>query len=318
MDYFQKTDTQVFSERDKNIIQTLSFVSASLSLCGCLFVIFSFLFFKNLQTFPFKLIFFVSCTELFVSCMVFLTDSNACWINAAITDYFELSTMMWISVISYNIYQTLCKGNKNVESLENYYHVTGWGIPVLLWVPVAVSDSFGEAGIWCWIPTTKVIQRWVCYYGPWAFVIMFNILIHIYVTKTVYSLQSKKLGPLQTLQSREQSNILTDKEGSQIILRLRLYVFVFLWVSLWSFGHRINELVDESSQSQLTFFAIMHAFFRPLQGFLNSLVYGIHRKLLNEYKIFFLTLKIFKYDRRQSDPILQRYKSYSFTTDQQK
>eukprot|EP00298_Acanthocystis_sp_HF-20_P019774 c240_g1_i1.p1 GENE.c240_g1_i1~~c240_g1_i1.p1 ORF type:complete len:312 (+),score=69.81 c240_g1_i1:20-955(+) len=287
------SDDTGYSDEDYNTIENLSFVSASLSCAGCIFIIFSYLFFKNLQMFPFKLIFFVSCTELVVSILTFVVEDNACWIRAAITDYFELSTMMWISIISFNIFQILCLGNKNVQLLEKYYHLVAWGIPLLLWIPVAVTGSFGDAGIWCWIPASKITARWACYYGPWTIVILFNVSLHLYITRSIYfQSKTKKISPQRVMAGQNQTQVLSDKQESQILTRLRLYVAVFLWVSFWSFGHRMDELIH-GHQSHLTTFAILHAFFRPLQGFLNSIVYGINRRLLNEYKVFFFTLHLF-------------------------
>eukprot|EP00301_Raphidiophrys_heterophryoidea_P021474 c5893_g1_i2.p1 GENE.c5893_g1_i2~~c5893_g1_i2.p1 ORF type:complete len:153 (-),score=23.56 c5893_g1_i2:40-498(-) len=132
----------------------------------------------------------------------------------------------------------------------------------------------------------------MCYYGPWTFALAFNLSIYLSVsaalsTSSAIASETPSLSHANVSTLASRSQLLSSKQEHQVILRLRLYLLVFFWVSFWSFGHRIDELVNPSHESRLTIFTIMHAFFRPLMGFMNSIVYGINRRLISEYRVLF-------------------------------
>ena len=56
---------------------------------------------------------------------------------------------MWTACIAHMLYQVLKKEDDDVERFEAVYHVLSWGVPALLAILLAVTDSFGDAGPWC-------------------------------------------------------------------------------------------------------------------------------------------------------------------------
>ena len=267
-----------FTQDEQIALQTVVILGAVLSMLGSSFIMFSYFWFPDLQTFPYKLIMFLSLADFFASSEYLLAiqdvgvtteDSECyqntfmCYFSAGLTQYFDMASFLWMAVISYNIYQVLVnRRGHDVVKLEKWYHVVCWGVPAILAVIVTATGSLGDSGNWCWIKQDHQIERWLCYYVILIMIMIFNVATY-YIT----------------------SGVLKQQGGAHqkaLTQRMMMYVGVFLFIRFWSVLNRFVELIVGNHGVYPLMF--LHSLFSPLQGFANAIVYGFNRKIKNHYR----------------------------------
>mmetsp|Transcript_14604 Transcript_14604/g.17003 ORF Transcript_14604/g.17003 Transcript_14604/m.17003 type:complete len:309 (-) Transcript_14604:895-1821(-) len=262
-----------FSQSQTFTIKIFTFLFASLSVVGSFMIIFSYWYFHMLRTFPYKLIVFLSIANLFSSIGYFFSEIGAegiydaecnetpgCIVSAIMTQFFDVANFFWTSIIAFNIYAVLVKGKgRAVEYWEKYYHMISWGLSGVLAVIVGASGGYGDAGIWCWIVESKMWLRFFCYYLPLVIVMTFNIVVCLIVMRAV----------------RDSS------QEAMVNFRLRLYVFVFIFVRMWSIFDRLQNAFNDTPVFSL---ALLHSIFSPMQGIANALVYGCNYQVVQQYR----------------------------------
>ena len=145
---------------------------------------------------------------------------------------------------------------------EPYYHAYAWGLPALLLIIVTGTGALGDAGNWCWIKRSHMAARMLCYYVPLIIIMIFNALEYFLIGTSL-----KNQGA-----SQQQA----------IMKRLRLYIVVFVFCRFWSVLNRVTEAIN--GDHGIFAFMLMHSLFSPLQGFANSIVYGLNKKILRTYR----------------------------------
>ena len=261
-----------------SLIKAVIFGSATLSFFGSTFIIFSYYYFIPLRTFPIKMIVMLSFSDLFSSLAYFVGFANhtstcfekelSCSLSSVMTQFFDVASFCWMTVIAFNIYQIITKARgASVESNEKYYHAFSWGVSSLLLIVSVATGSMGDAGNWCWIKRGYIFERLFCYYVP--LIVMIMAMASIYI----------KIGNnLKNFEMHETKNA--------IIRRLKLYLVVFLITRIPSITNRVAEMVSQESTFVLI---LLHAIFSPLQGFLNALIYGMNKKITRQWKEFIIT-----------------------------
>ena len=266
-----------FDPGQRHALQVVVILGAILSLLGSSFIMFSYFWFHDLQTFPYKLIMFLSLADWFASVEYLLaiqdvgvTTQNAdcyednfmCFMSAGMSQFFDMASFFWVACISYNIYQVLVKRRgADVVKFEKYYHMVCWGVPAFFTIIVTLTGSLGDAGNWCWIKRENQIERWLCYY-----VVLIIVMIVICVQYYRINQQLKTQGA---------------SHQRAIQARMILYIVVFLFIRFWSVLNRtVEALAGNHGVFVLTF---MHSLFSPVQGFANALVYGLNKKIMNHY-----------------------------------
>ena len=261
-----------------SLIKGVIFGSATLSVFGSLFIIFSYYYFIPLRTFPIKMIVMLSFSDLFSSVAYFVGFANhssscfekelSCSLSSVMTQFFDVASFCWMTVIAFNIYQIITKARgAGVESNEKYYHAFSWGVSSVLLIIVVSTGSMGDAGNWCWIKHEYIYERLFCYYIP--------LLLIIVAMTVIYT----KIG-------RNLKNFEMHETTNAIIRRLKLYLAVFLITRIPSVANRVVEMVNQESTFVLM---LLHAIFSPLQGFLNALIYGMNKKIIRQWKEFIST-----------------------------
>ena len=114
-------DEMDFSVGEAGAIKVVTLISATLSVLGSAFIIFSYLFFEDLQTFQMRLIAFLSVADLFGSLSYLFGAGHApnqcdigfsCTLTASMSQFFDLATFLWTTCIALNIFlvSTACSG----------------------------------------------------------------------------------------------------------------------------------------------------------------------------------------------------------------
>jgi hypothetical protein len=267
-----------FETSERLALQAVVITGAILSMMGSSFIIVSFFAFPDLQTFPYKLIMFLSLADFFSSSTYILAiqdvglnpedvgdcfeDNFMCFFSAGMSQYFDMASFLWMGVISFNIYQVFVKQKGNdVVKFEKYYHFVCWGTPAFFLIIITATDGLGDAGNWCWIKRDHQLERWFCYYIPLVIVMIFNVSSYWSVNKAI-----------------KESKMAQHKA---FMGRMILYIGAFLFIRFWSVLNRFVELVD----GNVGVFPLMflHSLFSPAQGVANALVYGFNKKLKEHY-----------------------------------
>jgi len=140
-----------------------------------------------------------------------------------------------------------------------YYHVICWGIP-LLSVVISVSCSrYANIGPWCFL----VPDSWfrLFYYMPLAIVFLVNfgvfVAIRLKLSKHKYTIESSM-------------NVMVS-----------FYLVAFLAAQLPAVTNGMQNTFQP--KNPIFFLYIFQAFFQPVQGFFNCLVYGKNEGFLAHY-----------------------------------
>eukprot|EP00753_Platysulcus_tardus_P005965 PLAT13825.1.p1 GENE.PLAT13825.1~~PLAT13825.1.p1 ORF type:complete len:319 (+),score=61.94 PLAT13825.1:46-957(+) len=256
------------SASQMSTLRAITLVTASLSICGSLFIIFTFFKFPSLQTVPFRLIMLLSVAD-FGSSITYIIGASSdapavCTISGFMSQFFDLATFLWVGCIAVNLYFVFLRGGLATKRNLAAFHAVAWGLPLVLAIITVAIGAIGPAGLWCWITADFQALRWLFFYVP-LWVIMAAIAV-------VYTRVIGKFGEKST----------SKKDSRAVTSRLRLYVLVFLFLRLWSTANRIQNAV--APNSPVFFLLAMHSLFSPLQGFLNALVYGLNKKVLALYR----------------------------------
>lgn len=136
-----------------------------------------------------------------------------------------------------------------------------WGVPALLLAVNLLMSSFGPTLVWCWIDSSYNDLRLGTFYAP---------LIAIFITNLIF----------YCLIGRSLKSMGEDKQ-SAINSRLRQYLLIFFFVRVWSIINRLQNWIQPGQPVFWLYF--MHAACSTLQGFCNSVVYGLNVRVRAHY-----------------------------------
>ena len=141
-----------------------------LSLFGSLTIILLFFCKRNLRSFVFTLVLFLSISELFnsianvMSINKLLPKENRllCDIQSVIITYTDMCSLIWMCIISYTIRDLMINNNQNFSKRKIIFILFGFFVPIVFTILQAViyftqRDDESEKSIqiisdcWCWI-----------------------------------------------------------------------------------------------------------------------------------------------------------------------
>ena len=159
------------STAELSFIQQVSDAVSTLSLLGSLFIVFCYVRFSSLrEKASFRLVFCLSVSDLCNHIFDFVgpnaaeisamksgqPTSSSCYAQALGNAEFELSSVLWTTVIAAVLYAQVVLGvrQERVERSFFYISAAAWGTPLCLAIlPILVEGPgvYGVAGSWCWI-----------------------------------------------------------------------------------------------------------------------------------------------------------------------
>lgn len=137
-----------------------------LSLIGSSLIIISYLLFKNLKRFIFRLIAHLALADLIFSLSFFMINENAqdknqsfCEFQAFLLYASSLSSIFWTSIIAYSLYRiVLANSSKGVLKYENIFICIGYLVPLILSIIPFFFEKYGPQSLltdkvnsWCGI-----------------------------------------------------------------------------------------------------------------------------------------------------------------------
>ena len=127
---------------------------SSLSLLGCAVIALLIIILKKYKSTVQKLIFWLSVSGFLRSLAYLLTQPHKshiiyCRVKGFFLQYFDSTNLLWVLMITVN--SLLIVKRKNYKYYYNWYHIIVWSGSLIWSLIPFFSDSYGHAGIWCWI-----------------------------------------------------------------------------------------------------------------------------------------------------------------------
>ncbi|XP_075459606.1 adhesion G protein-coupled receptor L3 isoform X9 [Ascaphus truei] len=162
------------------LLDVITWVGILLSLVCLLICIFTFCFFRGLQS-DRNTIHKNLCISLFVAELLFLIGINrtdqpiACAVFAALLHFFFLAAFTWMFLEGVQLYIMLVEVFESEHSRRKYFYLVGYGMPALIVSVSAAVDyrSYGTDKV-CWLRLdTYFIWSFI---GPATLIIMLNVI----------------------------------------------------------------------------------------------------------------------------------------------
>jgi len=275
-------DTTPTPEEQQTILHTIVLITASLGVLGALFIILSFIFIKELQNFIGIVVFNISIAD-FLNTFALLFDANntsvsVCNFQAFMGQFASLAGIIWVACLCVTIYVLLVKLDRNPKYLLKYFIAIGWGFPLLTAIYMLATDGYGNAGPWCWMLSTRVVERFLLYYN--------FVFLDFIITIAVLAIAWYKVRMTAIEAGRSNSTV----KNLTIIFAKRAvkYIFVFLICYTASIVNRIENAINPNTS--VFWLTCLQATLFPLHGLLNGIVFGnnnynkMHTVILNKLK----------------------------------
>ncbi|KAJ8008299.1 hypothetical protein DPEC_G00103400 [Dallia pectoralis] len=162
------------------LLDVITWVGILLSLVCLLISLFTFCFFRGLQS-DRNTIHKNLCVSLFIAESLFLVGINradqpiACAVFAALLHFFFLAAFTWMFLEGVQLYIMLVEVFESEHSRKRYFYLVGYGVPALIVAVSAAVDyrSYGTDRV-CWLRLdTYFIWSFI---GPATLIIMLNVI----------------------------------------------------------------------------------------------------------------------------------------------
>jgi len=255
-----------------DVLNQLTNALLAISISGALISLVTFLIFKEIRTYPIKLICYL-CVCIILGYSAFIAadkdpipeNTGGCIFIAIVTHYFLVSNFCWTFCIAFNFYQMIVRRNRESQLLEKWYHLFAWGLPLALCIGVGSATDYGavggggNSGSQCWI--TDDLARFLTFFIPGLVIISSNGILFFFIGREIH----------ETLAGAPKSDQRDRKK------EFRVYISIYVSIGLsWVFGY-LMFLVPE--EIVITIFLILFTIFTPLQGFFIFVFYCINKKV---------------------------------------
>jgi len=253
-------NTHPFSNVEETVLEYVTYVGASVSLVAGVFIIYSYVAYTGLRNFPYKLIVYMSISDILSSISYLLgINSDLCQEQAIISQFFTLATFFWTACFGFNIFVVLVLNRSHVETYELSYHLICWGLAGSLLAINIALQSFGEVVVWCWITQEHEVLRLTTFYLPLIFVFIFNAVCYSMIKRALRG----------------------DLREKDVSRRLTQYLLAFFFIRVWSVVNRLQNYIDPDHPQFSLYF--LHALGSSFQGGVHAVVYGLNQRVRQHY-----------------------------------
>lgn len=261
---------------DQNKIFIGNVAAGSLSVIGCTFIIVVFFSYPSLRKLPFRLIFYLTIADLGNSIgtlMPYMHSYVCCQIQGYFVSYFGLSSILWCAFIAHAINVAIISQH-NIAKYEKVYLFLGYVMPLLTFLVLIYIKSYKVSLGICWIRQINfphkeeyyfaIAFRMITYYIPLLIILVYACVQHIRVIlalkrSDIFQKDSKKL-------------------SKTLIIKLKIYPMVMVMFLLPITILRLTSFSTTPNWS-ITLLADVGV---GLNGFVNSIVYGLTQEVRSE------------------------------------
>mmetsp|Transcript_20750 Transcript_20750/g.42073 ORF Transcript_20750/g.42073 Transcript_20750/m.42073 type:complete len:275 (+) Transcript_20750:3-827(+) len=185
-----------------------------------------------------------------------------CMFQAYLVSIFNLASVLWTACIGHCLYRAVRHHDMDVQRFEIRYHIFAWGLPLILAL-IPSNGMYGYDNGACWILEKYAYMRFIQFYIPLIFVIIFNAMIY---SQLIASLRVV-LGSTENQETRER-----DMEA---FWRMGLYPVVLVICWFFPIINRLHNFANPDGPVYELY--MLHRVFASCQGLFNCLVYGMNR-----------------------------------------
>jgi hypothetical protein len=259
-----------FSDAELDALVAITVTCSVISLFGSLTIIICYLYFDEMRTFAFRLVFFVSLSD-FLACLfrMFGNPKSTGWcdLQGFGTNLFDLTSFCWAAAIAVII--NFVRSRYERFEAENFIlkcHIIIWPLCLTLSVLPFFSNSYGPAGGWCWIKdsnkTLDNVWRIVCFYI--IFLVVFCHLLYVYSQLYRYLNKGDEI----------------PDEAQSLLKKVMFFPMVLFFCYFFAF---VRRLLEVCGNDDIPFWlAVLHAGPSSLLGFGNAIVYGAVNNILRQ------------------------------------
>jgi len=132
-------ELNVFSDDEKSIVYLLTAVSV-LSLLGSFFIILTYICFRKIRNYAYKLVIYLSYADIILGIGNILSwrtikykeEDRLCFTQAFLINFGGLASVIWTSVIAWSIYSATVLNAKNLREKNMRFLLFGYGIPIVM------------------------------------------------------------------------------------------------------------------------------------------------------------------------------------------
>ncbi|XP_075887292.1 cyclic AMP receptor 1 isoform X2 [Nelusetta ayraudi] len=236
------------------VILTVKRATGTVSLVGCIFVLFVIWLLRRYHSLAQKMILSLTVAAFADSVAYVMGESLAegplCSFQAWWLTYFDWSALAWVCLITLNLYLNLVR-EVGTNRYEMLYHLTAWGGPLAMATLPLLRGCYGPAGAWCWITDAHVAWRFGIWYVP-----LFGLIF----------LMCGCYARIICVANRRVSL-------AEEIKPLKWYPSVYLLVSIFPLINRLhNAFYPQDPSFTLT---LLHVLTAPLHGLANAFVFSL-------------------------------------------
>jgi len=275
------------SSDDQDLVAFISTVSACVGVVGSLFIITTYLAFKNSRSFGTKMVFCLSIADLLHGLAWFpwaFTDT-LCTLQAAITQFSEVSAYLWALCIGWSIFLAHYKewDIDEIERMIPWYYALCWVFPFLVCLIPIHRGKYGrvldQEYNWCWIKDVSDLRRLIIFI-PCVLILIINCVLFVMIHYRV----SKYSNPLAS-----------TLRGNMI-----LYILAFLFTQAVPTVNMVQSIMHPHRPSFMLY--LLQGILNPLRGFFDGIAYGLNEPAFtSNYKL--LCIKYGIAERSAYEPI---------------
>ncbi|KAG1959730.1 G-protein-coupled receptor [Pimephales promelas] len=218
-----------------DVILKVKRATGTFSLVACFFMLFVIWLLRRYNSLAQKMVVSLTVAAFFDSVAYVMGESHSegslCNFQAWWLTYFDWAALVWVCLITFNLYLNLVREIRT-EHYETPYHVVAWGIPLLMSTLPLMAGYYGPAGAWCWITDNHVRWRFGIWYIPLFSMIILMICCYARIICVANERMRSWLGTFNP--ERERRKISLAEE----IRPLKWYPSVYLLVSIFPLINR--------------------------------------------------------------------------------
>ena len=263
------------------VIYVLSKLTAALSIIGCAFVMMLIIILRKYKLFVQKMIFTLAMSAFLESVCYISNDdiqvpSDACRFRGFFCHFFGWATMLWVLMITVNMLLTIKK--RSSSQYLKWFHVFVWVVSFIVSLIPFSKDSYGPAGIWCWIQKDYPALRFGTWYIPLFVIGISMLIIYLYIICSVLR-ETRPVGA--TLTEEEVRDNMRYREELRPLLSYPLIYIIFTIPGLM---YRIDDAAHPKEPPNYSL-VILSVIFLQSIGLFNSLSFIIFHTTIKDISI---------------------------------
>eukprot|EP00026_Physarum_polycephalum_P012244 Phypoly_transcript_12532.p1 GENE.Phypoly_transcript_12532~~Phypoly_transcript_12532.p1 ORF type:complete len:324 (+),score=5.27 Phypoly_transcript_12532:138-1109(+) len=245
-----------------HLLSRVSCITAALGLVGSIFIIATYVLFKDSRNFGTRLVFCLSIADFIrgLSWFPWTINTILCIVQGALTQFSEFASFMWVFIIAMCMFQIYVIGasEERMSNLMVWFQIGCWGLSIVIAVVPIYGNKYGrleEDKNICWIRDTTDPER-LLLYVPCILIFVVNCLAYLFITLRLRTDTSDIRGAIEK--------------------NMALYLLAFVFSQAPTVVLRAWLFFDQEEHEVMYVLLLLQSVFQPLQGLLDALVYGVN------------------------------------------